>query len=215
MTSAGPVERTPREQVLDVLLEAGTALDAADVAGRLGVHVTTARFHLDHLARAGLAQRRPDSTGRRGRPRMLFSPAAGTRGDRSREQLIAVLVAALARDADAPAESLRAGRRWADALSARMPEAGTDAGARLVEELDALGFAPERVPDGIRLSACPFREAAQAHPEVVCAVHRGLVERLVAAAEPHRPVQLLPFVEPDVCLIRLDREPREATAAHP
>lgn len=209
---SSPVERGPREQALDVLLEADGALDAADVAERLGVHVTTARFHLDHLARLGLAQRRADATGRRGRPRILFSPAPGTRAERSREQLIDVLAAALGRDVDAAAEAVRAGGRWADALTSGPPAGDVDAGSSLVDELDALGFAPESVDGGIRLAACPFRDAARAHPEVVCAVHRGLVERLVATVQPERTVRLLPFVEPQVCMILLGPQSAEAGA---
>mgnify|MGYP000952306075 CR=1 FL=1 len=82
-------------QVLDELHAANAPLDAAAVAERLGVHVTTARFHLDRLADAGLARRRTGSEPRRGRPRILYTPIGPERDEESREQLIHVLASAL------------------------------------------------------------------------------------------------------------------------
>src|SRR5690606_23798249 len=62
---------TSRRQILDALVASTQPLDAAVVAGGLGLHVTTARFHLDQLTDAGLVRRRPSTERRRGRPRML------------------------------------------------------------------------------------------------------------------------------------------------
>ena len=46
--------------------------------------------------------------------------------------------------------------------------------------LDELGFDPATAGDGDRTTVvfthCPYRELAEAHPEVVCNLHRGLVE---------------------------------------
>jgi predicted ArsR family transcriptional regulator len=55
----------------------------------------------------------------------------------------------------------------------------------LVSELDALGFDPAvtGVDDSddalVAFAHCPFRELAQEHPELVCSLHRGLVEGFV------------------------------------
>lgn len=68
-----------RRQVLDSLLASSEPLDASAVADRLGLHVTTARFHLDQLTAAGLAQRRVGAEKRRGRPRLLYAPAGPVR----------------------------------------------------------------------------------------------------------------------------------------
>ena len=57
----------------------------------------------------------------------------------------------------------------------------------LVAELDELGFDPTVAgsDDGecavVGFAHCPFRALAEEHPEVVCALHRGLVEGFVAA----------------------------------
>jgi predicted ArsR family transcriptional regulator len=189
-----------RRQVLDALRDSPVPLDAAAVAATLGLHVTTARFHLDQLAVAGLAQRSTIAEHRRGRPRVLFAPAGAARDEDSREQLIEVLASAIGGSDDGMQESLRAGRRWADEIGA--PDPGDPAGG-LIEVLDRLGFAPDPDPDAatIRLRACPFRSAAREHPEVVCTVHRGLVERLLdgTGSEP----RLVPFAEPELCLVTL------------
>lgn len=180
----------------------------------LEMHVTTVRFHLEQLETAGLVARTdaPVDAPRRGRPRVYFSavnPAAEIgRDERSREQLIEVLAAALAGQgaAEAAQKAERAGREWARALagveSAGQP--GTEAAAAdaaLERVLTELGFAPERTGDEIELRACPFRDAARQHPEVVCSVHRGLVNELLSAEQRARGVRLLPFVQPEVCAI--------------
>ena len=192
-------------QVLDELHAANGPLDAAAVAERLGVHVTTARFHLDRLADAGLARRRTGSEPRRGRPRILYTPAGPERDEESREQLIHVLASALAAEDTAGTESVAAGRRWADSFD---PLGEADPATGLVDVLDRLGFDPDPHEQQIRLRACPFRDAAREHPQVVCAVHRGLIEQLLEPSGTR--AQLVPFAEPDLCLVTL--EPAGAAA---
>jgi hypothetical protein len=51
----------------------------------------------------------------------------------------------------------------------------------MVELLDRLGFDPQAVGDDdgsttVAFARCPFGELATEHPELVCALHRGLVE---------------------------------------
>ena len=54
-----------------------------------------------------------------------------------------------------------------------------------------MGFGPELTPAAtstagtqqtIRLHACPVRDLARAHPEVGCALHRGLLQGLLTNA---------------------------------
>ncbi|MFD2792390.1 helix-turn-helix transcriptional regulator [Promicromonospora vindobonensis] len=191
-----------RRQVLDALLAAPGPMDAAGVAEQLALHVTTARFHLDQLTDAGLARRRPSAEKRRGRPRILYSAAGAAHDTDAREQLIEVLADTLAREHQPSADATSAGRRWADTFD---PPDTDGPVAGLVEVLDQIGFDPELTPDAktIRLHACPFRSAAREHPEVVCSVHRGLVQRLLESTGPAP--QLVPFVEPELCLVTLDR----------
>ena len=72
----------------------------------------------------------------------------------------------------------------------------------LVEHLDRLGFDPDPHEQQIRLRACPFRDAAREHPQVVCAVHRGLIEQLLEPSGTRS--RLVPFAEPDLCLVTLE-----------
>ena len=50
----------------------------------------------------------------------------------------------------------------------------------LVAELAELGFDPTTDCAGSRtmvsFTRCPYRELAEAHPELVCCLHRGIVE---------------------------------------
>ena len=82
---------------------------------------------------------------------------------------------------------------------------------------ERMGFGPELTPAAgtqqtIRLHACPVRDLARAHPEVGCALHRGLLQGLLAgptskgratAPRPGMTAELEPFVEPDLCLARV------------
>ncbi|HWL01631.1 MAG TPA: helix-turn-helix domain-containing protein [Microbacteriaceae bacterium] len=188
-----------RRQVLDALLAAAEPLDAAAVAASLGLHVTTARFHLDQLAAAGLATRRTGIERRRGRPRILYSPGGPVRDEQSREQLIQVLARALAREDETGAESQHAGRRWAEDFDGVIAD---DPVRDLVGVLDRIGFEPVLVGEQIRLHACPFREAAREQPQVVCSVHRGLLDRLLEPTDTRS--RLHPFAEPDLCLVDLE-----------
>ncbi|CAN5399644.1 helix-turn-helix domain-containing protein [soil metagenome] len=189
-----------RRQVLQILLASPIALDAAAVGGQLGLHVTTARFHLDQLTNAGLVQRRVGAENRPGRPRLLYSAAGSIRDEGAREQLIQVLAAALSRDGGPVSEAIQAGRKWADTFAVPAPG---DAVPALIDVLDRLGFDP--TGDGaagvIPLRACPFRAAARQHRDVVCAVHEGLIKQLLK--DSGHEAKLVPFVEPDLCLVSL------------
>lgn len=87
---------------------------------------------------------------------------------------------------------------------------------------DRMGFGAELVPDAmsttgsqqtVRLHDCPIRDLARAYPEVGCALHHGLLQSLLAtpavnkrSSTARRPVvqaQLEPFVEPELCLVRV------------
>lgn len=202
-----------RRQVLDAIARSEHPVDALTIAAELGLHVTTVRFHLDQLETAHLVRRRVGAEPRRGRPRIRYVATSGP--EDSREQLIEVLAAALAERPDGRAQSIEAGHRWADALAPTRPDAERDAEPdadpgdpsgvdTLVRVLDDLGFDPLLVGgDEIRLRACPFRDAARDHPQVVCSVHRGLIEQLLLSRGSDRRADLLPFVEPELCVVTL------------
>lgn len=196
---------SPVRQGVLGLLRAGPA-SAAELAARLDLHVTTVRFHLDQLERAGVVARQVDRTPRRGRPATRYR-AVGLDAEQAREQMIDALAQALAGGGSSPPEdAVTAGRRWADTVTAD----ADDPTVAITDVFGRLGFAPEPAGDEIRLRACPFRAAARHTPQVVCRVHLGLALGLAERAAPSHAVRvgLVPFAGPDLCLITLDRNPR-------
>lgn len=207
-TDAALAPRT-RRQVLDAVVQSEHPVDALAIATALELHVTTVRFHLDQLEASRLVQRAQGAEKRRGRPRIRY---VAVRTDDSREQLIDVLAGALSQHDDGGrARSVEAGHRWAGELVPRASYGdadcdGVDGVQMLLEVLDDLGFDPMPVDEStIELRACPFRTAAREHPQVVCSVHRGLVEEILENRGPDRQPKLLPFVQPELCLITMSR----------
>lgn len=199
-----------RRAVLDLLADSHEPLDAATIAARVELHITTVRFHLEQLERAGLIRREPSQGGRRGRPRVLFSITASARSDEGHRQLAEVLADALSSDPDGGrTRAVAAGERWADASTEGIAvEPDDDVAEPLMRVLDRLGFGPELSGEGddraINLLACPFRDTAAAHPEVVCSVHRGLIQRTLRTfGHDGDEAGLLPFVGPELCVIPL------------
>lgn len=60
-----------------------------------------------------------------------------------------------------------------------------------------------RAGHDIELRRCPLRAAAAAHPEVVCAVHAGLVAGLAGSRCPALIADLTPFASPERCLLQI------------
>lgn len=208
-----------RARVLADLQDLGAPATAAQVAERLGAHVNTARFHLEALAAAGLVERAsaaPAGRGRPGRPRVHYTSAAGApapahRSYRLLAELLATQLSATARDpASAAAEAGRAHGRLAVA-SDRRPARIADAAGLVVDTLREIGFessvtgAPTPAGDvRIDVTTCPFLEVAAGHLEVVCAVHRGLMEGVLEAAGAPLAVHALePLVAPGHCIAQL------------
>jgi predicted ArsR family transcriptional regulator len=167
------------------LASATTALTAHELAERLGLHTNTVRLHLERLREAGLVDVEPVHRGTVGRPQHVYALTPGAPGlgfDPPSYTLLAGLLAALAERVGAEADdAAAAGRSWG-------VEAGRRTRARscvkaLVGEMDRLGFDPSigAQADTVELAFlhCPFRELAEAYPELVCNLHRGICEGVV------------------------------------
>jgi predicted ArsR family transcriptional regulator len=170
------------------LATATRPLTAPELAERLALHPNTVRLHLERLRDAGLVEVEAVHRGTVGRPQHVYSLSAGAPGlgfDPPSYTLLAGLLATLAERVGADAHDAAAvGRSW-----------GEDAGRRtrarscvkaLTAELQRLGFDPSASePDGdgvgIAFLHCPFRELAEAYPELVCNLHRGICEGVVDA----------------------------------
>lgn len=171
-----PVGR--RRAVLRALCASRVPMSIAAIAGKLGVHPNTVRFHLDNLVADGQVERVEPGRGRPGRPPLMFRAVRRTdsTGTRRYRLLAEILASGLAAERDSRVMALSAGRAWGRQLEA--PPAGADTEEtidHLVAVLDDLGFAPERRASNGRqqvgLRHCPFLELAETQAGVVCPVH--------------------------------------------
>jgi predicted ArsR family transcriptional regulator len=206
-----------RSRVLEVLQDIGTQLGVGDVATRLSLHPNTVRFHLDALVASGLVDSEAEERNLPGRPRTLYSANANSAnaGRRNYRLLAEILASSMAAQTSHPRQAaLNAGQEWGRYLGEGPPPFkrvdADEATRRLVSAMEDIGFAPEAVTKGRRrqllVHHCPFREVAQEHPEVVCSIHLGLMNGLLAElGAPLEVNRLDPFVEPSQCVASLSR----------
>ncbi|MQY29978.1 helix-turn-helix transcriptional regulator [Nocardia aurantia] len=203
----------PRRRLLAILRGASEPLDAQELARVTGQHVTTVRFHLDVLTRESLVRQFQQPPRGRGRPRIGYSAVQRSVGYQDLAQVLADQLGSDPRRRSDAAVS--AGRAWGAKLDTI--EEGIqnleDAKDVTIAVSSELGFAPERDPGNdsdqqvmIRLTACPLRELARTHSEVVCGVHLGLMREVLDrnGGRDVVNVRLHPFVEPELCVARLE-----------
>jgi predicted ArsR family transcriptional regulator len=193
-----------------------------DLADHLGLHANTVRLHLERLREAGLVDVEVVRRGTVGRPQHLYfltAEAPGLGFDPPAHALLAGLLASLAERVGADAvDAAEVGRAWGTtAVAARRaegrpaPTRATSCVQALQTELTRLGFEPAVGPaDGvlegssrIEFLRCPFRELAEAYPELVCNLHRGLCEGVVGASgskrAPGRVERFATLYDPEPC----------------
>jgi len=200
-----------RAEVLGRLREAEVPLSVKQIASQTGLHVNTARFHLDALVGERLAERAAEARDLPGRPKILYTARNDVLGPRSYGFLAEMLTGLVASLDDAGPVAVETGRAWGRHLVDRPTPSqrvdATDATARLNRVLDSIGFQPEVRPgsDGIEiwLRHCPFREVAERHSDVVCTMHLGLMEGVLAELRaPLEAQSLEPLVAPGLCVAR-------------
>lgn len=194
-------------------------LTAAELGERLGLHVTTVRFHIDQLVGVGLVNCH-DERGQVGRPKRRYTASPGplpvVQRTESYQQL-ASLLADVLRDGDVETAE-QAGRAWLATHAAAIVNSplGTTARNRsewfakiglLVDVLDEWGYAPEMSTANtghtaeLQLHHCPLRDLVDTNPDVACGVHRGIIQgTLEAIGEGDAELKLTPLTAPDVCL---------------
>jgi predicted ArsR family transcriptional regulator len=163
-------------------------LSTAEIADSLDLHPNTVRPHLERMRDVGLLGVDADSQGTVGRPHHRWSLAADAPSlglEPSGFRLLARLLAGVAATARIDSEAVaQVGRLQGMAAGAARAAAGTlSCLEALVDELADLGFDPAVVDDGsvttVAFTHCPFQELAEAFPELVCHLHRGIVEGIV------------------------------------
>jgi predicted ArsR family transcriptional regulator len=194
----------PTRREIYLFARAADGVTAAEVADRFALHSNVARHHLEKLAAGGyltVELARGESAGRPSKRYRASADETGLALGLRRDDLLSGLLArALDRlgpdEATALADDV--GFEYGKALAGRMGETEGHRSARtaiaaVADALTAHGFAAHVEGQGRQLAivseCCPFGEAAQRYPHVVCAVDRGMIRGMLAglygATEPH------------------------------
>lgn len=189
-----------QDRVLAVLADRNSPTTLAELTEATGLHENTLRGHLDALHTGGHLTRYRATPRGRGRPAWSYV---------ARESPYVALAQALARGLEtnrggtAWETGESGGLAWGERLRDLFAQDAQAPRERLLLVLEHVGFSPEPSADGtsVRLTRCPFVDAAHSHPEAVCSVHLGLIEG--ALGETLDRAALKPFAEPDACLVRL------------
>jgi predicted ArsR family transcriptional regulator len=215
-----------RYAVYQEVTRAGEPISTAEVATRLDLHPNTVRLHLEKLREAGLVTLSTGRHGSVGRPQHLWAgvaqaPSLGL--EPAGFRVLAHLLAEVAAEGPLPGSRIvdvgrRQGRDRASRPATRAARPGpvcAEAVQAVMDHLADLGFDPALdMADGvgqasISFAHCPFRELAVLYPDVVCELHRGITEGLLAtvvAADPDLEGQVESFgtlVDADPCRVEL------------
>lgn len=200
--TAADRRHSPSRELLLREIEARRDASTAELVAASGLHENTVRGHLERLLADGHIRAELQAPTGRGRPARRWlalepeatNPYAG---------LATVLAETLATGTpDASARAREAGVAW----GARLAEGRrTIAGPRAlaVEIMREQGFAPDGEGDEVHLRHCPMLAAATDRPEVVCAVHEGMLEGIARAGGSDARAALEPFATPSSCVLRL------------
>jgi predicted ArsR family transcriptional regulator len=206
-----------RVAILRLVRAAGAGLTAGEVADRTGLHFSTVRAHLDRLVEAGLLVKARPSGGAPGRPAWRYRVAAPEPAPAPYRALAAALLEHLATTGGGGRAAVRAGQAWGRRLAVESAPSGpveaTPSGPveAALAVLGRLGFDPHREPGPahnaeveVHLRSCPFLELVGQQPDVMCALHAGMISgALHAAAAPDAEAVLEPFAAPNACVARL------------
>ncbi len=184
-------------------------LGTAEIADTLALHPNTVRPHLERMREVGLLVVATTPGGGPGRPQHRYSLAPDAPGLGLEPQPFPVLARMLLSLASASGltggEAIEAGRDQGRADAPRW--AGRSCLEAVTGRLADMGFDPAVVADGdtatVAFTHCPFRELAEARPDLVCALHRGLVEGLAEGVGGGEVTDFGSLVDRDPCRVEL------------
>lgn len=192
-----------RVQLLFLLQRQGEQT-ADELAAEVQLHHNTVREHLQRLIEDGFVLARSEERNTRGRPRVFYTARTGHEclddvGERKLESA--------QNRADLFKRVLR-GQAVDEPLDEAADEEITRQLEILEDHLEQVGFDPaiDRTNLEIELFSCPFKLMVSAHPGIVCAVHLGLIDMMLAITQgPLAADQLHPFATPGVCKLHLNQ----------
>jgi predicted ArsR family transcriptional regulator len=197
------------------LARAPMPLATAQIAEQLDLHPNTVRPHLERMREIGLLDVITDARGAVGRPQHRYSLAADAPAlglEPPAFPVLARMLLRLAATAGVPAaDAIDAGREYGASVAMRADRSVPCEDA-LLAELATLGFDPATVADEdgvtIGFTRCPFEELARANPELVCSLHRGLVEGFVEARRGGEVVEFHDIADRTPCQVEIARSAR-------
>jgi predicted ArsR family transcriptional regulator len=173
----------------------GRPVSVRELSTRLSLHPNTLRPHLRRLEEAGLVSSEVHRDATVGRPQVLFA-ALDREGREGRDyRLLGEILASLLTNGRQRERAETIAREWGAYLVGRSvprPGARGPSGLNLAvlqEALAEAGFDPRfrrrsaKIVE-ISLRDCPFRDLLEEHRELVCAVHKGLLEGMLGASRP-------------------------------
>jgi predicted ArsR family transcriptional regulator len=206
----------------------GRPVSVRELSARLSLHPNTLRPHLRRLEQVGLVAREMRRSSGVGRPQTLYSvvdqPAEASEGE---FRLLAEILAAMVRGRRARDRACELAREWGAYLVRRdapKPGARPPAGrhlATLQEAMARAGFDPRfrRTEDRaveISMRDCPFRDLLDEHRDLVCSVHRGLLEGMLAEIRPSlRMIEFAPLTDRSLCRLVAASDGQDTGARQP
>lgn len=188
-----------QQRLLDIVSTFSRPATLSEISAAADLHENTVRGHLDALYERGHVTRLRVTPHGPGRPAWSWL---------ARPSAYAGLAEALARGIEQGAGlnarevGRRGGRDWGERLASQLGGEKDEPRKRLDRVLEHIGFGPEEKSDGsVRLTRCPFLEAARTHQDPVCSVHRGLIEGALGGEV--EATALRPFAEVGACCIFL------------
>lgn len=180
----------------------GRPVSVRELSARLSLHPNTLRPHLRRLEEVGLVGSETRKGSTVGRPQTLYAVVEGEEPEGSDYRLLAEILAGLLTGQRSRERAQELAREWGAYLVLQGgPKPGTRLPARrnlavLQEAMARAGFDPRfrrrsAATVEVSLRACPFRDLVEDHRELVCAVHRGLLEGMLRGLKP--PLALAEF----------------------
>ena len=200
----GPISSYSRVRILH-LVQARPHRTIGELCEATALHPNTVREHLQRLIEGGYVVQATEHRTTRGRPRVLYSAATG------------------APEASSPVAKQKAddAARRGDLLRRVLQTDPSGLGRRATYQLDALvehleesGFEPVVDEDRltVELTPCPHAAARPEHRPVLCQVHLGLMQGVLAqAGGPLVARCVRSAARPEECTVELDRGDRPVT----
>lgn len=180
------------------LLQQRAQRTIAELTDATGLHPNTVREHLQRLIEGGYVVSEAEHRVTRGRPRVLYSAVTGA------DTASSPVAERKARDAAQRGDLMRRVMPWTDG-AALAPDALHQLDA-LVEDLGDAGFEPlvDEKALTVDLSPCAHAAAHAGDRDVLCSVHLGLMQGILAeAGGPLTIGGMQPSCDPRQCVVQL------------